>query len=542
VSCPPEASLLLYVEEELAADERRGLESHLVNCLACRGVVVALRDESALIADALHERARETDTAREGGPLPEPGLTIGLPLAIAATTIALAVAGFLIEARLPGALDLLHPRRLMGASEMVFDLVFLLSDRAPGLMELALSFGALAAVSALGSFALGVLYRRVFGTLTLAIAALAIGSPPQAADALVMRFGEDTRVTADERIVEPMLLEGDEIVIDGTVEGDVVAAGERVTIGGTIAGGIYVFAHTLEIRGRVEGPVHVLADRVQIDGEAGGLLAGADEVSIGASGRIVRDATLLVRVIGVVTGEVGRDLYFAGEKLEVAGSVGRNVQVFWAEDGVFLRDGARIEGDVVANLEEGEEISRAPAAVVGGELRIERMERPQDHYLAIYREPHFYLLHALGFVASFVFGLVLHLVAPGLFVGELRTPRAFFRALGLGFVAAVVTPLAILVMALTVVGIPLAVAALFLFIGALYTAELAVGALIGRKLLPLEDASTLTFGRSFFVGLLLLVVASHLPFIGPPVGIVAIGVGLGLLVDRARAHPALRGG
>jgi cytoskeletal protein CcmA (bactofilin family) len=530
MSCPPETTLLLYVEAELAGEARRACEAHLVGCRDCRARVVALRDESRLLADVLLEREREVRAAAPA-PAPTRGVAIGLPLAIAAATAATAALGFLVESRLPGGLDFLNPLHLKGAYEMAFDLIFVLRDRAPGALELLGSVGAIAAVSAVLTFAVGAVYRRVFGTALVVFAVLA--ADPSPARALVVRFDQDTQVSAGQAVPESMLLSGDVIHIDGTVDGDLVVLAHRVTIGGTVKGSVYAFARNLEITGVVEGSVHGGIERLLVDGEVKGNVYAASEIAtLARDGSIGRDLAVLVEE-GIVGGPVGRDLVFAGDRLEVRSEVGRNVDVRWAER-VSLRDGARIAGTLQAALPSESDLERAPGAQVGGEVTFHPRQGMKEHYLAHYREPGFYLLHALGLVAAFLFGLLLRWLWPPLFEGELHTGAQFFRNLGLGFLAIVATPVAIVVAALTVVGIPIAVLALFVFLVALYSGEIAAGAWLGRLLLPPADASLQGFARSLFAGLAVLTVVGHLPFLGPAVMIVTTLLGVGFLVERAR--------
>jgi cytoskeletal protein CcmA (bactofilin family) len=528
--CPPETTLLLYVEAELDGAARRACESHLVGCRDCRAHVVALRDESRLVADVLLERERGAHVhAREAAPAP--GVAVGLPAAIAAATAAIAALGFLVETRLPGGLDFLNPLHLKGAYEMVFDLVFMLRDRAPGALELLASVGAVAAVSAVLSFAVGAVYRRVFGAAVVLLAVCA--AEPRAAHALLVRFDEDTRVSAAEVISESMLLSGDVIHVDGVVDGDLIVAAHRVTIGGTVKGSVYAFARDLEITGAVEGSLHGGIERLLIDGEVAGSVYAASEVAtLAPDGAVRRDLALFVED-GIVGGPVGRDIVFAGERLELRGEVGRDVDVRLGER-VSLRDGARVAGKLQAVLPGEADLERAPGAQVAGSVTVTPRRGMQEHYLDHYRRPGFYLLLAVGLVAAFLFGLLLRWLWPPLFESELHTGGEFFRGLGVGFLAIVATPFAILAAALTVVGLPIAVLALFVYVVVLYTAEIAAGAWLGRSLLPPADAGLHAFGRSLLAGLAVLTVAGHLPFLGPAVMVVATLLGVGLLVDRAR--------
>lgn len=532
MSCPSEACLALYADGELAGEELTTTESHLVGCRECRGLVVALRDESTLLAEVLQERGRASH-APAPSPAPEPGMAVGIPIAIAAVSVALSVAGALLEAHLPGALDLLHPRRLKGVIEMAFDLVFLLRQNAPGLLELALSVGVVATVSAVGSVAVSAISRRIFGgAALLCLAALASPAPARAVD---VHVGQQTwRVAEGERVAGTVLVSAEDVYVEGVVAGDLIAAAERVNIRGEVTGSVYVFTRELDVTGRVGGTVHAVDERADVDGTIGGNVYHAGEsFALGRDGRVAGDVNVVGEEIAV-EGSVGRDLYAAGGRLELQGEVGRDLDSPWIEQAILLSD-ARVAGDVHLAMEEGREPEIAPGAALGGEVETTALHAAHRRYLDHYTHGMFYVMHLLTLGAAFVFGLLVHLVAPQLFRVSLVTSRDFFRSLGLGFVVLVVTPAAILAAALTVVGIPAAILTLFVYIVALYTAELVVSAWLGRLIWPPSDDSTLAFGRSFFVGLAIITLLTHLPFLGPPVALVALLLGLGLIAHRARA-------
>lgn len=535
MSCPPEATLLLYVDAELTGEALRALESHLVGCRDCRTRIVTLRDESRWLADVLLERERSLH-AHAPARAPERHVGIGLPLAIAAVTGGLALAGLLIETRVPGGRDLLHPLRLAAAYEMGFDLIFWIRDRAPGLLELAGSIGVVAGVSAILTFAAGALYRKVYGAAAAALLVV-IAGPPERATALEVRIDQNTQVYASEVVHESMLLSGEVAHIDGVVEGDLIVAADHVTIGGTVKGSLYVLAEDLEISGKVEQSLHGIVQRTRIDGSVGQSAYEAGEiVRLAPQGSIGRDLSLVART-GTLEGKVARDVVFGGGRLELRSQVGRNVDVRWA-DGVALRSGTRIGGNLKARLPDEADLTRAPDAQVAGAVSIEPREAVAEHYLAFYRERSFWIVQAVGFVASFLFGLLLRLAVPVVYTGHLTTGTQFFRTLFLGLLVILATPLAILVTAATVVGIPVAVLALFVYVVLLYSADLVVSAWLGRLIAPPADESFFAFGRSFLIGLAVLAVAGHVPFLGPPVMIVATLLGAGLLFEQARRRAA----
>ena len=536
MSCPSESIRLLYAEGELEAEERRELDTHLVGCRACRERVVALRDEARLLGSVLREEPATSPSSALAAAAPEPGVAYGLPLTIAAVSAALAAASALVEARLPGSWDLLHPRRLKGATEMAFDMIFLLRENAPGLIELALAVGSVAAVSALLSFAVSSAGRRLLDRTALLAAAVLVAplaAPP--ADAFEVHRDEELRIDSDARVDESVVVSADRVDIDGVIDGDLIAGAERVTLRGKVTGSLYVFARELEISGEVGGSVHVIAERVRVEGSVGGsLFAAAEDFALAGAGRAAGDVNLIAES-AVLGGEVGRDLHAVGDRLDLRGRVGRDVRGFRIRE-LELRDEARIAGDVIVTLEDEREVVPSPGARIGGELRAEYSPRAHRHYLSHYKSWRFYLGHALYFVAAFVFGLVLYQFAPQVFSGSVVTGGDLARTLMLGFVALVVTPLAIVAVALTVVGLPVAVSLLFVYLASLYTADLVVGAWIGRLWWPPEDDSTLAFGKSMGLGLGILTLVAMVPFLGPAVGVVAMLAGLGLLANQARDY------
>jgi cytoskeletal protein CcmA (bactofilin family) len=532
VSCPGEATLARYADRELYGEALHTLESHLVGCRACRAQVVALQGESLLLADVLQERARRVTAHAALPAAPEPGVAWGLPLAIAGATAVAAVVGALIDSRLPGGLDLLNPLRLMGVTEMVFDLVFMLRARAPGLVELALAIAAMASVSALLSFGVGAVYRRVFGTAALLLCLLA----PGRGAAIELRHLHDgaVRIGAAEVVDGSLIVSSETLQQDGVVNGDLIVVAERVSIGGEVRGNLFAFARDLELTGKVTGSVIAVVEDLEIEGEvAGSAYTLSDHMRVAPTGRLARDLAS-VGNDAVLAGKVGRDVFFGGDRLELRGEVGRHVEGRWKLDHAALLDSARIGGDVDLWLGDPENLEHAPGAQIAGELRTHEPTRAHEGYLSWYRKPHIWAFHAVGFVAAFLAGLLVYALAPRLLDFDVRTARQFFGALGMGFIALVATPFALALVALTLVGIPIALFGGFAWVAAIYLAEIVVASAIGRWLLPQRGDGVFAFGRSLLAGLAVVLLATHIPFVGPAILAVVILVGLGALAARAR--------
>jgi hypothetical protein len=296
-----------------------------------------------------------------------------------------------------------------------------------------------------------------------------------------------------------------------------------VDLAGTVSGSVVAFGEEVAVEGTLEGGLYGASDRVRVDRDArvgGDLAVAAGEVEL--------------------EGRVGRDLSLLARRVELRGETGRDVTVV-VEEG-RIHDEARIGGDVRAWLDDPERFEVAEEAAVGGVVEVQRQEHVHDSSLARYGHLGFYLWALVQLAMAFVLGLALHALFPRLFGGRVETGRDFFVALGLGFAALVVVPAALALVGLTVVGIPLALLGLAVFVAALYVAGIQVAVLIGRALVRPGSADLRGFGLALLAGLVVVGVAMRLPFVGGPLRILVLLVGLGLLAQRAwlwlRARPA----
>jgi cytoskeletal protein CcmA (bactofilin family) len=539
MSCPTEMTWSIYADGELSPDEVRDLEMHLVACLACRGRVVALREEVTALADALHERAPTLIRARQRE-APAKQLAWSVPATIAAVTAVLTIAGLLVELRLPGLLGLLDPRRLMGAYEMTFDAVFLLRDRLPALFEVATSVGAMAAVSALGCALIHALSRYLTkSTSSLSLVLLVLLGTPEASRALDVRPDDDTHVGADQVVSETLVCSGDVVTIDGTVDGDLYVAAERFSLRGRVTGNLVVVGREVEIAGEVGGSLLGAGERVDLTGRVGGsVVFAAERIDVLDQARLERDLLLFAEGARLA-GTAMRDVTFGGDWLEVRGEIGRDLHVLRA-DRLALLDGARIGGDVHGRLWGPEaEIDQARGASIGGEVDVSPESRMHEHYLSHYREPGFYLMVLVAAAAAFLYGLLIHWIDPRLFAADLPDARGLLRAVGIGFVICLVGPVALVVVGLTVVGIPISVLGLFVLLTSLYTGYVLVAGLLGRAIVAPTGPGLGAFAPSLLAGVLVLWTATAIPFVGPAIRVVAVLFGLGCLLERVRNVHAL---
>jgi cytoskeletal protein CcmA (bactofilin family) len=517
MSCPDPLVLAAYAAGDLEPLERRAAEVHLVRCKKCRAHVLGLREVEAQGAQAAAEP--EAPEAEQSGW----GFAVGFLIALGVVALSLAALGRASSS----------PLSLSGVYAMAFDFFFFVRGRAPGLVELVVALGATATVAAIAALGVASLARRLGPPLVVLLALLG-AEDARALD--VRRTEGELRIAADETVAGSLAASAHRVEIDGRVEGDLFVGGDEVRIAGIVTGNVFSWARRIELAGRVEGSVHAASEELDVTGAIGGsAYLAAEQVRVRAGARIARDAYLFARG-AELGGEVGRDVHFRGDVLAVEGRIARSLRVFHA-DRVAIRDGASVEGDftIAPETSEGarEKVELAPGARIGGTyLAVD--EAPAETFWKL--EPWLWVLVQVA--AALAFGVALYALLPGIFRVRVPSASMFLRLLGLGLATLVGVPVLLLVLAVTLVGLPLALLGGFLYATALYLAHVLAAAAVGRTVVRGHggDLPGLgTFARILLVGLVVVSLAGHVPLIGPAVHVVIVLVGLGLLADQVRS-------
>jgi cytoskeletal protein CcmA (bactofilin family) len=536
--CLPEWVYSVYVDRELEGEPLREAETHLVRCRDCRELVMALEDEAGVMRNALH--VGEVAEAPIQQAAPARGLVVGVGPAIVAAFVCLSALGWIIETQIPSPMEWLNPMELTGAFEMFFDTVFMLKDQAPAIYQLALSSAALFSVAFLLTSTLTALTRRF--TKTNVMAPLLLGALLSAgmfqaptATAIELRFGNEQEIIPAGEVVEATwVISAEEVTIAGTLRGDLFVLAERVIISGELDGDLLGAARKVEISGRVRGSIRAFGERVRVSGEIDrNAYMGAEETLITESGRVGRD--VIAAGDGVVlSGKTGRDAMTFSSWIEVRGEIAGDLEAH--AERIDIMDGAHIGGDLRAKFFEKEEnLEVSSGAVIAGATTSESHDLEHPRYMDRYRSSHFYIFTLLTFTAAFLTGMVLFRFAPWVFGSHLSTGSEFFRALAFGFVALIAAPLFLIILALTVVGIPMALIGLALFGMGAYFAKIIVGGTIGMAIFgEPEESDWSGFGMPLAAGLAIVVVSVAIPYLGGVVGFVTLLAGLGMLADQMR--------
>ncbi len=162
----------------------------------------------------------------------------------------------------------------------------------------------------------------------LVFAILLAGLFGMASSAQAFEINEKGVIPEGEVIDDDVLITGNNVVIDGTVNGDVFAFGSIVTLNGVINGSMFAGAQNVVVNGEVTGSLFVGASALDLGSDAiigRNVLFGGFSMSAAQGSSVGRDV-LGAGYQTMLSGEVERDVKVSVAALELAGTVGRNVE------------------------------------------------------------------------------------------------------------------------------------------------------------------------------------------------------------------------
>jgi cytoskeletal protein CcmA (bactofilin family) len=379
------------------------------------------------------------------------------------------------------------------------------------------------AAATLGTVAIWLLRKRwhhftamafVMGGLILLLAT------PRVTSAAEVRHGDPSyTLPAGQEVNTDLIVAGDHIEIDGTVDGDLIVFSRNVVVNGHVKGDILSFVGDLTMNGTVDGNIRAANQSMTINGTVGKNVMSwgqdwtlADKASVGGSATL-GDAN------AEVDGHLGGDLLAISGMTVLKGTLGRNVDVRGGRLKIgpeaILQGQIKFTGQQTPQIAVGAKLASAPIVTI---------RRPGPDYA------HFayYWNETIRWGEAFLFGLVLLLAAPVFFGRVVQACGNVAPSIGLGVLFLFATPIAAIFACFTIVGLGLGVVAVLLYLVALYSTQVFVAGWIGEKLLGVGKGIGPAIGR-LALGLLILRGLAILPIVGWMVILATLIWGLGAM-------------
>jgi hypothetical protein len=355
----------------------------------------------------------------------------------------------------------------------------------------------------------------------LALLAVLPASSAMAADIR----GEDTIIIASGDVIDDDLyLAAQKIVINGTVNGDVMCIGDT-TVNGIINGSLTAVGSTMVIDGEITHAVRVAGGNIDIRGKV-----GKDVMVAGTSIDIQK------------TAQIGRDLVFATEKIRVdaliedgikgyggtadlASQVNGNVDV--QVTNLTIESTADIQGNLVYNSKN--EVEIITGAHIGGTTTHNIPAATKQPVIPTAVKVWF---RVVCFIMTLVTGGLIILLAPKRATAVAASiKRKPWLSLGWGALIFCATPIAALIVCITVIGIPVGIIGIMFYLIALYLSQVAVGLFLGYWILGFATKvnSRGMLLAAFALGFVILTLVSLIPYFGSLVCFAAALFGLGAM-------------
>jgi cytoskeletal protein CcmA (bactofilin family) len=378
---------------------------------------------------------------------------------------------------------------------------------------------------------------RLLAAATLALLlALAMVGTARAAET---KTGESITVPTGQTIEGDLHVAGQDVSIAGTINGDLIGFAQHVTISGTVNGSVNLAAQDIKISGTVANSVRAAAKSVTVSGSINGDLAvAADSITVTSTGEVHGDVLVGSGDLRVA-GPVGRDIRGSVGDLVIDSRVGQDVRV--SADSISLTGKARIGGDL--RYSSGEAAVIAPSGRVSGQtVRTSQywFTGGPDIWSAM-------TSHIVRTLLMLVTGLFVVLLIPRASISAADAIRIqLLASVAAGLLSFILWPVLAVILAVIVVGIPIALVGTMLLLCFAYLSQVFVGLAIGRVILP---GSWRIGSRGFnilamaigviLIGLIRMIPA---PVVSPVVALIVaiLGVG-GILTALRNAHSPVPG-
>ncbi|MFH1401862.1 MAG: polymer-forming cytoskeletal protein [Parcubacteria group bacterium] len=374
--------------------------------------------------------------------------------------------------------------------------------------------------------------KRFFLFFGLLAAVISLTTLSLASGASIKDSKENIYVGEEEIIESNFIQTGGTVGFNGQAQKDVIIAGGTINIAGPVKGDVLAAGGTVRINGDVAGNIRVSGGTVEINGKVGkNVNAFGGTVIIGDDAEIGWDLLIFAGSIEI-RGKVIGDIKGGGGNVVLANEVGGNVDLkIDAKDGhLVLYPKADIKGNLTytASTEAGVK----EGAKIAGETTYKPVALPIAPVKKTLGISSFVgkIMPLLGLL---MMGLIIILLAPktSRTVGQRMTEKPW-ASLGWGVVYLIVTPVVLILLAITVVGIPLSLITLVVYLIFLYLTKIFIGMVLGQKLLQWAiKKKEVPLVWAMILGVVIFYILTGLPFVGWIISLLGACWALGAMVE-----------
>lgn len=322
--------------------------------------------------------------------------------------------------------------------------------------------------------------KQLLHTLPLIVFSFFIFSFP--ASAFYLQSGQDITLPESKTFAETVIIAGNNLVIDSDIVGDLICAGQNITLNGTLDGNLICAGQNLTINGPVSGNVRLAGQKLDF------LKPGVVKGDLLAAGQN----------LSILSG-IGRDILFAGENISIPSTVtiGGNLDYYVQETSAASVSAVSIKGKLTPHF-------------------LPQSTTPSTN-LTSAKEALSVSSKILSLFSVLIVGLFLLLI----FSFPISINKSPIKLFFLGFAVIFLTPIFIVILFMTLLGIPLAFILLLVYLIGFFVSIPLASIAIGQLIHPNRFLSLV-------IGSVLFTILSLLPLVGWFFGLIFLCLGFGI--------------
>lgn len=324
-------------------------------------------------------------------------------------------------------------------------------------------------------------------------------------------------IKADEVINDDVFLTGENIRLEGTINGDVYAAGGTITVTGKINGDLMAVGGTLDLNGaQIQGDLRVAGGTLTLTDVQTG-----DNLNIFGGNLMVKNSTVggttvLAAGIAELEAQIGRNLYGGAGDLTLKSAINR--ETILGVETLTLTETTKLMGPLT--YYSVNEATINPAAQISTITRKDFQARSPQRERGF--GTHFYF-----FLASALIGLLIIYFMPITNIITIKMREQSKEVLGWGVVISLLVFPLIILLILTIIGIPLAFFILALLLILMMVSPIFFGLALGQYILKNMGRTYYPTLISMLLGLGAYYLLTTLPLVGGIVWLLARVMTLG---------------
>lgn len=365
--------------------------------------------------------------------------------------------------------------------------------------------------------------QKIISSLLIFVFAFFIFSVTKVSAKVITDQKGTVSVAKTEVVNDDLFVGAQNAVIDGTVNGDVFVGAQTIKITGVINGNLHAGGNTIDLGGSIKGNVYLAGQSVLVIGSkiGGSLLVGGVTVNIDKDSSI--GGSILAGVGNlIVDSQVKRSVYAGTGNLTIGSDARIGKDLYYAANDsqgkANISSSAKIAGNIYK--------SEVKTATVSASAQAARKNLPAAFSAIKFGTGMAFFVGSL--IVAFLY---LKLFGKSFTESSKLVSGSFWKSFGIGFLVSIAFIPGLIILLITVIGIPLAGLALLMLLLYSYLAKIVVSLPLGSWISQRFHWKMSTYGASAF-GLLTIFIIRMIPVVGALAGLVVLWVGLGALALR----------